>query len=314
MKLKNSFYIHPKERTSLLTLLGVIISFSFLEGIALSKLQSSSPPIKVATFEVAEKEELYLSGCFEANLLGKEDLLGFGLDSTLASRWINFRNSIGGFDSINQIGRIFGMSEEMVENLRPILTFDQSLKAAPNNGSKTKGMALRGERENRATGSGQQEERIAVTFEKSSKKTQMATFSLEPFSINSAGEADFMQIRGIGPVLSDRIVRYRERLGGFHEVDQLKEVFGLDSTIVDDNRMNFIVEKSEIRQIDFQRSTFREVLSHPYLEFEEVQCLFNVKQRRAGAPECKSGCFTSKKWNRVKPYLKTEQKEMTSGI
>ncbi len=46
--------------------------------------------------------------------------------------------------------------------------------------------------------------------------------------INSADTAMLMRIRGIGPVFSRRIVRYREILGGYHNVAQLREVYGMD--------------------------------------------------------------------------------------
>ena len=37
----------------------------------------------------------------------------------------------------------------------------------------------------------------------------------------------------VGPVLSQRIVRFREVLGGFDDIDNLYEVYGLDSSVVD---------------------------------------------------------------------------------
>lgn len=49
--------------------------------------------------------------------------------------------------------------------------------------------------------------------------------------INTADSLAWVSIKGIGPVLASRIIKFRNRLGGFHSVDQLKEVYGLsDST------------------------------------------------------------------------------------
>ena len=46
-------------------------------------------------------------------------------------------------------------------------------------------------------------------------------------NINIATVDQLISLRGIGPVLSERIVKYRNRLGGFYHVDQLKEVYGI---------------------------------------------------------------------------------------
>ena len=300
----------------MLTLLGIILSFSILEGVVLTKLYSSSNPVVISSLPIQGQEDkkTFLTGCHEVNLLTKENLLEFGLDSTLAERWINFRNSIGGFQSMNQIERIFGISEEMIDHLRPVLSFEKPLE------SKSGGIEVADRKapldniENQTQLYTSKKKEVSYVINSSIESQQNTISVIEPIYINTATEEAFMQIRGIGPVLSERIVRYRERLGGFFEVEQLKEVFGLDSTIVSENLHHFILDESDLRPIDLEHSAFREVLSHPYLEFEEVQCLFNTRAGRVGTPECISGCFESDKWPRVKPYLKGAGDKPITGI
>jgi DNA uptake protein ComE-like DNA-binding protein len=55
----------------------------------------------------------------------------------------------------------------------------------------------------------------------------------ERFDLNAADTSQLMAVRGIGPILATRIVRYRERLGGYVNMNQLYEVFRLDSAAVD---------------------------------------------------------------------------------
>ena len=46
--------------------------------------------------------------------------------------------------------------------------------------------------------------------------------------LNKADSVELVKLRGIGPVLSKRIIRYRTSLGGkFHSVDELRNVYGL---------------------------------------------------------------------------------------
>ena len=49
--------------------------------------------------------------------------------------------------------------------------------------------------------------------------------------INSASEEDFMNVPGIGKVKAADIVLYREALGGFSRVSQLKDVSGISDAI-----------------------------------------------------------------------------------
>ena len=42
-----------------------------------------------------------------------------------------------------------------------------------------------------------------------------------PLELNMADAQDLEVLPGLGPVLSQRIVRFREMLGGFHDIDNL---------------------------------------------------------------------------------------------
>ncbi|MQA95881.1 MAG: ComEA family DNA-binding protein [Streptosporangiales bacterium] len=48
-----------------------------------------------------------------------------------------------------------------------------------------------------------------------------------PLNLNAATAAQLEQLPGIGPVLAQRIVEHRTRIGGFRSVDQLRDVSGI---------------------------------------------------------------------------------------
>jgi competence ComEA-like helix-hairpin-helix protein len=58
----------------------------------------------------------------------------------------------------------------------------------------------------------------------------------QAIDINTADSAAWVALNGIGPGFAKRIMTYREKLGGFYQVDQLKEVYGLDSLWVKENK------------------------------------------------------------------------------
>ena len=48
-----------------------------------------------------------------------------------------------------------------------------------------------------------------------------------PISLSQASEAQLETLDGIGPALAGRIIQYREAHGGFHSIDELKQVSGI---------------------------------------------------------------------------------------
>lgn len=99
-----------------------------------------------------------------------------------------------------------------------------------------------------------------------------------PLELNTADSSALIAIRGIGPYYASRILRYRERLGGFYAVRQLKEIkmtyFNVDSAA-----HLFTVNPQLIRKKDLNSMSFKEVLRHPYLDYEEVKLIFNAKNK-----------------------------------
>lgn len=54
--------------------------------------------------------------------------------------------------------------------------------------------------------------------------------------LNAASAADFDSLPGIGPVIAERILEYRTVSGPFTSVDQLAEIDGISTTMVDELR------------------------------------------------------------------------------
>ncbi len=101
---------------------------------------------------------------------------------------------------------------------------------------------------------------------------------IKRFEINQADTIQLRQIRGIGEKLSQRIIKYRNKLGGFHTQNQLYEVYGLDSVVI--NRLlrystidTSLVIKQQINQ-PLDKVFFKELLKHPYLKYEDVKAIF----------------------------------------
>lgn len=99
-----------------------------------------------------------------------------------------------------------------------------------------------------------------------------STFSLEAskkalvVELNSADTLTLQLLRGIGPTFARRIVRYRERLGGFYCVEQLREVYGMTDDRYQTLVPHLTVDTDSLRRIDINQVTVKELMRHPYVD------------------------------------------------
>jgi competence ComEA-like helix-hairpin-helix protein len=99
----------------------------------------------------------------------------------------------------------------------------------------------------------------------------------QPIDINRADSVQLLPLPGIGPVYAGRIVKYRNLLGGFVQVEQLAEVYGISMETLDRIRERIYADTTAIRKIRLDSATFSDLLRHPYLKFENVKALVEYR-------------------------------------
>lgn len=101
----------------------------------------------------------------------------------------------------------------------------------------------------------------------------------EKISLNNSDTTEWKKVPGIGSVFATRIVKYRDLLGGFVAADQLLEVYGMDNErfagIID-----YIEIDKEIDKIKINKLEFKELLKHPYLNYNQVQAIVNLRKKK----------------------------------
>ena len=98
--------------------------------------------------------------------------------------------------------------------------------------------------------------------------------------INSADSAELDELPGIGLVFAKRIIKYREMLGGYVHPAQLREVYGMDSARFSGFIKLIRVDTSGIRKLDLNKATFKELLAHPYLEYDQVKEIVRFRDKK----------------------------------
>ncbi|MTI22987.1 hypothetical protein E1176_18295 [Fulvivirga sp. RKSG066] len=101
---------------------------------------------------------------------------------------------------------------------------------------------------------------------KPERKFVRKTPIIDRFDINQADTVILKQIRGIGPVLSTRIVKYRDMLGGFVDKNQLAEVYGLKEEVLQRlDSLSFIADDYKPKQLALNDLEAYLLDDHPYV-------------------------------------------------
>lgn len=109
-------------------------------------------------------------------------------------------------------------------------------------------------------------------------KKSIARPKIEIFDLNVADTNNLKQIRGIGSVLSRRIVKYRDLLGGFTSKSQLKEVYGLkDSVILALDSLSSLSITFVPNQIDINNADEYTISKHPYISKNLAKAIINYR-------------------------------------
>ena len=97
--------------------------------------------------------------------------------------------------------------------------------------------------------------------------------------INSADSLQLVANLKFKPWLASRIIKYRALLGGYYSKLQLLEVYGLPEAYYKSVEAFVEVDTSLINQLDINALTFKELLNHPYFDYETTKLIFNSKPK-----------------------------------
>lgn len=111
--------------------------------------------------------------------------------------------------------------------------------------------------------------------------TAPTALTRQPLSVelNGADSTTLQLLHGIGPAYARRIVRYRERLGGFVSTDQLLEVYGFTPELLDHIRPHLTLDTGNLRKINVNTLALKQLIKHPYMDYYFARDLVNLRSR-----------------------------------
>ncbi len=96
--------------------------------------------------------------------------------------------------------------------------------------------------------------------------------------INEADSSLFEQQRGIGPLLASRIIKYRERLGGFVSPEQIREIWNFPDSTYQNLKDRFVVNEVALRKLDLNTADFETMRKHPYINYSFAKVIMAYKK------------------------------------
>ncbi|WP_165899505.1 ComEA family DNA-binding protein [Roseivirga ehrenbergii] len=202
---------------------------------------------------------------FEPNTATEEELMGVGLGQRLASRINNYRNAGGSFKVKSDLKRIYGFPDSLYQVLEKYIQLPDELPQS----------------EVRVAQPSPSEKPVKRERKPYNEETE-STLELENFilDINEVDSLDLQKLRGIGPAYSSRIVKFRQLLGGFSSIDQVKEVFGITDSLYQSIAPQLRVDEAyQPVQININIATFKEINAHPYISYEQTKEIMNAKSK-----------------------------------
>lgn len=130
---------------------------------------------------------------------------------------------------------------------------------------------------------------------------------ITPVELNSADTALLKRIPGIGSGFAAMMVGLRYRLGGFHSVDQLRELELVSDSLLSQWKPWFVVDRSLIRPLEVNKVSVTRLRNHPYINFYQAKAITEIRRQYGRINDWEMLAmleeFTETDIERLKPYL-----------
>ncbi|GHU72502.1 competence protein ComEA [Bacteroidia bacterium] len=128
--------------------------------------------------------------------------------------------------------------------------------------------------------------------------------------LNAADSTGLIKISGIGPAFARRIIAYKNRLGGFHRIEQLQEVYGMYEELYVKIIPFLQIDNQLITPLSINRSSLDRLKMHPYINFYQAKAIVETRKKKGkieNIDELKLlEEFSNDDWIRISPYLSLE--------
>ncbi len=129
--------------------------------------------------------------------------------------------------------------------------------------------------------------------------------------IGTADHAELQKLPMVGEYLAEKISSYREKLGGFNDVGQVKEVRGMrDSTLMVILPYLVLKDSNNLRRINLNTADYNEFNRHPYIDNALSGLIVSYRKQHGEFLQVedlrKVALVDAELYRKIAPYLKVE--------
>ena len=219
-----------------------------------SNSEYSSKSFSRKTYNENRVREINLSA-FDPNTVTADQLIYMGINEKTADNWQKYLKKGGKFYKKEDVAKIYGITPNVFKMLSPyIILKEEEKKSFRRDSTKNFSQDKGGFYTNK------EKEKFIV-------------------DLNTCTDMELMELNGIGEKLSARIIKYRDKLGGFVRIDQLKEVYGLPAETYELIKDQIVVDGKMINKIRINLAEPQNLYSFPYIPKREAYQIFNYRRQ-----------------------------------
>lgn len=231
---------------------------------------------------------------FNPNKATIDDFLLLGIPENAANNIVKYRNAGGVFKKPDDLAKIHGLPDSVFLRLKVFIDIPQEVKK----------QSIVKQQNNKSKSTNEDKTEVSKV-DKPVKYAQPTKIN-----INTADSAQLVALRGIGAILAKRIITYRDNLGGFYSIEQLREVRNLpyDTYI---NICEYIyVDTTKIKKLNINNFRYNQLSKHPYITIAQINSILENRKIRGkfNKPSelVKYNIMDSVAYKRIEPYIEAK--------
>ena len=104
-------------------------------------------------------------------------------------------------------------------------------------------------------------------------------YEIVKIDLNSCDTNDLVTVPQFGSKRAAKLVEYRDKLGGFHSLSQLQEVYVMQSIDTMKLKDYLYINKQKIKKLNINTATYQEMVSHPYIDGYLTKLIIHHRER-----------------------------------
>lgn len=215
---------------------------------------------------------------FDPNTIDSNGWKKLGISDKTIHTIVNYRNKGGKFRSPEDIRKIWGLRKEDADRIIPYAKVAVTQYQSTYTHSINKSIVYKA-----------------------------ASIPVAPLDINTATPQELMQIPGMDHSIPYKIVRFREKLGSFWDVQQVKQTYGMSDSLYQVILPFLKIEKTTLQKININSCNITELNREPFISRQIAQAIIIYRNQHGNyqnIEDIKKIVFlTQEIFEKISPYL-----------